>query len=116
MRPKGHLSLTFRYKSVYPATFQRCMDELLSCNLRKTAIVFIDDFTKNICMKSLNYGTTFSQIPCNHLNMFPKVLRTFQEVLTKQALESIPIQIQQLWKLGLFNFPISPSVIQYSAI
>ncbi|KAM9975921.1 hypothetical protein ACTFIR_009762 [Dictyostelium discoideum] len=35
--------------------------------------------------------------------MFPQVLGTFQEVLTKQSVGSIPIQIQQFWKLRIIQ-------------
>ncbi|KAM9967296.1 hypothetical protein ACTFIR_007536 [Dictyostelium discoideum] len=39
----------------------------------------------------------------HHRHMFPRVLGTFLEVLTKQSVESIPIQIQQRWKLGIIQ-------------
>ncbi|KAM9975743.1 hypothetical protein ACTFIW_000019 [Dictyostelium discoideum] len=44
-----------------------------------------------------------STVPRHHRHMFPQVLGTFQEVLTKQSVESIPIQIQQRWKLGIIQ-------------
>ncbi|KAM9955129.1 hypothetical protein ACTFIW_008793 [Dictyostelium discoideum] len=59
------------------------------------------------------YPMIQAQVPRHHCHMFPQVLGTFQEVLTKQSVESIPIQIQQRWKLGIFNFSVSCNVLNF---
>ncbi|KAK5579988.1 hypothetical protein RB653_009678 [Dictyostelium firmibasis] len=49
------------------------------------------------------YPMIQAQVPRHHRHLFPQVLGTFQEVLTKESIESIPIQIQQRWKLGIIR-------------
>nr|AAA33195.1 ORF3 [Dictyostelium discoideum] len=82
-----------------PILLPSILEKMNSSSSKKVSIILIFPIWRSATW----YPMIQAQVPRHHRHMFPQVLGTFQEVLTKQSVESIPIQIQQRWKLGIIQ-------------
>ncbi|KAM9975689.1 hypothetical protein ACTFIW_003638 [Dictyostelium discoideum] len=82
-----------------PILLPSILEKMNSSSLKKVSIILIFPIWRSATW----YPMIQAQVLRHHRHMFPQLLGTFQEVLTKQSVESIPIQIQQRCKLGIIQ-------------